>query len=347
MTIADLKRIVLQPAAQSEAEDSPEMEWLKTLVQQKPFYITNEKVHEIRRKNLKGQCCFWHIMGGPLREPDGFEMPVLPYQRLLLQILNEKKALAIKKSRGIGASTFFIYWCIYKALHDFKPGDRIIFTVGSRINLAEDILLRLKRVFVRKFPAIYNELLQQSTTKAIIGGVIVEAFPSHSISLRGYDRVKIIVIEEGDYYKKEEAKQIRASAEGFVGKPSSDPWIILISTPNAPGGVLETIEKEKDSLYWFMPLTYEYGLEGPYPIYSQEQLSRARKSPEWRREYCGEYLGQVGDVVSPLAIQRCIDLGKEMDKTAPIDDWSIPTQYVMGIDPGYGSSNTALENYIF
>lgn len=35
-----------------------------------------------------------------------------------------------------------------------------------------------------------------------------------------------------------------------------------------------------------------------------------------------------------------------MDKTAsasaPIDDWSIQTQYVMGIDMGYGSSNTAI-----
>jgi hypothetical protein len=30
------------------------------------------------------------------------------------------------------------------------------------------------------------------------------------------------------------------------------------------------------------------------------------------------------------------------DKTSPIDDWGLRTNYVIGMDPGYGSSNTSI-----
>jgi hypothetical protein len=47
-------------------------------------------------------------------------------------------------------------------------------------------------------------------------------------------------------------------------------------------------------------------------------------------------------VFSQLAIDRCIETGESLAKTAPLDDWSIATQYVLSLDPGWGSSNTAI-----
>ena len=59
-------------------ENNPEIERLKTLMYQKQFYRSNEKVHEIRYKSMKGQCCFWHIIGAP--QKDSHDTPLLPYQ---------------------------------------------------------------------------------------------------------------------------------------------------------------------------------------------------------------------------------------------------------------------------
>jgi hypothetical protein len=83
--------------------------------------------------------------------------------------------------------------------------------------------------------------LQQPSTSAVINGVKVEAFPSHLASLRGYDRVRAIISDETDYYKPVEQKELQATIEGFIGKTNSDPTIALISTPFAPGGIMQQI----------------------------------------------------------------------------------------------------------
>ncbi len=44
-----------------------------------------------------------------------------------------------------------------------------------------------------------------------------------------------------------------------------------------------------------MFLTYEYGLEGPCPIYSKEQIEKSKKSPDFPREYEGQYIGLQGN----------------------------------------------------
>src|SRR5215208_8293383 len=93
--------------------------------------------------------------------------------------------------------------------------------------------------------------------------------------------------------------------ERYIGKPNSDPYIVLVSTPKAPGGLMQQIELEQDSLYHKLFFDYHYGLEGPYPIYSQEQIDKARLSPEFLREYELQYLGLVGNVFSQASIESC------------------------------------------
>jgi hypothetical protein len=151
-----------------------------------------------------------------------------------------------------------------------------------------------------------------------------------------------IMSDESDYYPTFQQKEVRAVMEGYIGKPNSDPHIIICSTPRNPNGLLQEIELEQNSLYYKMFLTYEYGLEGPRPIYSKEQIEKAKKSPDFPREYEGQYIGLQGNVLSSVAIDRCIKLGEEMDKTAPIDNWNIETNYVMSVDIGWGSSATAI-----
>jgi hypothetical protein len=131
-------------------------------------------------------------------------------------------------------------------------------------------------------------------------------------------------------------KEVRAVMEGYIGKPNSNPTIILVSTPKAPGGLMQQIELEPDSLYHKLFFDYKYGLQGPYPIYSEEQMQKARLSPEFGREYSLAYLGLVGNCFSQASIENCQKIQYNPENIHQNVKKSI------GIDPSYGSSNFAI-----
>jgi hypothetical protein len=114
-----------------------------------------------------------------------------------------------------------------------------------------------------------------------------------------------------------------------------------VSTPKAPGGLMQQIEQERNSLYYKLFLDYRYGLEGPQPIYSQGQIDEARKSPEWSREYELQYLGVVGNVFSTLALQRCQEIQYDPNQIIPYAETS------MGVDPAFGDSRFAIVVTLF
>jgi hypothetical protein len=109
----------------------------------------------------------------------------------------------------------------------------------------------------------------------------------------------------------------------------------MVSTPKAPGGLMQQIELEPDSLYHKLFFDYTYGLEGPYPIYSLDQIEKAKQSPEFEREYNLKYLGLIGNVFHTKDIDAAIEKGKLYDPETP----NTYSQKCMGIDPAYGSSS--------
>ena len=68
----------------------------------------------------------------------------------------------------------------------------------------------------------------------------------------------------------------------------SDPYIVMVSTPNAPDGLFERIEKEAEDtcLYKRIFLHYTYGIG---KIYTAEEIEKARQSPSFEREYNLKY----------------------------------------------------------
>jgi len=182
---------------------------------------------------------------------------------------------------------------------------------------------------------LQNDQRTQSTV-AIVNNVKVEAFPSHHVdTIRGLDNVKFILSDETDYYPPFQQTEVRAVMEGYIGKPNSDPTIVMVSTPKAPGGLMQQIELEPDSLYHKLFFDYTYGLQGPYPIYSQEQIKKARSSPSFEREYNLKYQGLIGNVFHTKDIDAAIEKGKLYDPVIP----NTYPQKCMGIDPAYGSSS--------
>ena len=110
-----------------------------------------------------------------------------------------------------------------------------------------------------------------------LNGCDIEAYPSNHIdSFRSLDNPKFILLDEGDLFRKAEQEDVRHVSERYIGK--SDPYIVMVSTPNDPGGLFETIEKEPEEqcLYERLKLDYTYGLD---KIYTSEEIEKAKQSP--------------------------------------------------------------------
>ncbi len=109
----------------------------------------------------------------------------------------------------------------------------------------------------------------------------------------------------------------------------------MISTPDAPGGLFEKIESEENCLYKRIKMDYTYGIG---KIYTKQEIDIQRVSPSFEREYCLKYLGKIGNVFSPLMIDKAVKLGEKF-KGLPVNHMVI---HGCGVDPGFGSSKSAI-----
>jgi hypothetical protein len=145
---------------------------------------------------------------------------------------------------------------------------------------------------------------------------------------------KFILIDEGDFFRKGEQEDVRHVSERYIAK--SDPYIVMVSTPNAPDGLFERIEKEPEEtcIYKRLFLDYTYGIG---KIYTVEEIEKAKASPSFEREYNLKYLGKIGNVFHTKDIEAAIEKGRKYNP----DNFN-PSYYFtsvsMGIDPAYGSS---------
>jgi hypothetical protein len=134
-----------------------------------------------------------------------------------------------------------------------------------------------------------------------------------------------------DFIRKSDQDNVRHVAERYIGK--SNPFLVLVITPNMPGSLFEKIQKEPEQtcLYKRLFLDYHYGLD---KIYTREEIEKAKKSPSFEREYCLKYFGKIGNLLSPLKIETAINTGEKL-KDIPINPYCI---HSLGIDPAFGSS---------
>jgi len=297
---------------------------LQTRLQTKPFWIFDKQAHTLADIGTQGECCFWHMIGCPHK--DGKDMPVLPYQKILYEALENHKHIWIKKSRSLGVTEFllrYVAWCCIRNYFPI-PNSRVCIVTGPRIDLAEDLITRFKGLLAKNFGSDKTQ-----STVAFLNGVKVEAFPSHHVdTMRGLDNVKFIISDESDYYPIFQQKEVRAVTEA-----KQQSYYCLSINTKGPGGLMQQIVLEEDSLYHKLFFDYHYGLEGPYPIYSDELIAKARLSPEFGREYELQYLGLVGNVFSQTSIENCQKIQYNPENIDPNAKKSI------GIDPSYGSSN--------
>ena len=111
--------------------------------------------------------------------------------------------------------------------------------------------------------------------------------------MRGLNDVTFIYLDEADFFPPGQQQDARDVSERYIAK--SNPWIVMVSTPNAQEGLFERIEREPTNtcLYRRLFLDYTYGLN---KIYTAEEIAAAKASPSFEREYNLKYLGLIGNV---------------------------------------------------
>src|SRR6187200_2102546 len=335
MTFKDLKKRINNNNQQQQTQSFDKL-------QNKPFWIWNIEEHKQEDIKTKGECCFNHIIGLPIK--DGLEKPIFDYQELLYEALLDPdfcnplnhdfkdKHLWIKKATGLGVTEFFLRfmaWLCLRNNDDYRNSQMCIVT-GPNIDIAIKLIKRMKSLFERKLGLVFAN----KETVLELNGCRIEAYPSNHIdAYRALDNPKFILLDEADFFRKGEQEDVRHVSERYIAK--SDPYIVMVSTPNAPDGLFEAIEKEPEEtcLYKRLFLDYTYGLDR---IYSREEIEKAKASPSFEREYNLKYLGFIGNVFHTRDIEAAIEKGRKYSPDTVGSPYFASKS--MGIDPAYGSS---------
>jgi hypothetical protein len=328
VTFKDLKKRV------SATHEVQQQTKLFERMRDKSFWIWDTRQHKQVDIETNGDCCFNHIIGLPTK--DGVEKPLFDYERKIFDALKSQKYIWIKKATGLGITEYFLRYIGWLCLrNDDYRNSQICIVTGPNIDMAIRLIKRLKALFETK----HNIIFSNKETVLELNGCTIEAFPSnHLDSYRALDNPKFILLDEADFFRKGEQEDVRHVSERYIAK--SNPYIIMISTPNAPGGLFDTMEREPENtcMYKRIHLDYTCGLD---KIYTEKEIEKAKQSPAFPREYQLAYGYGIGNVFLPDHIDRAIELGAEQIKYFS-KDYNPSSSRALSIDPGFGSSKFAM-----
>ena len=290
----DLQKLVSSSHSLSQQQRESAHKDLSQRLKDKPFWIWDKEQHRLEHIKTDGDRCFNHIIGLPTKE--GVDKPMFDYEQLIFsQLLGiDNKHLWIKKATGLGMSELMLRFMAWLCLKDDAlSGSQMCIVTGHRIELAIALIDRMKKLFV----ADKDNLIIFDTKETVIelNNVKIEAFPSHHLdAMRGLQNVSFILLDEADFFPPGQQQDARDVSERYIAK--SNPYIVMISTPNAPDGLFERIEKEPGDtcLYKRLFMDYTYGLG---KIYTADEIKQAKQSPSFEREYNLKYLGRIGNVL--------------------------------------------------
>jgi hypothetical protein len=264
----DLQKLV--SSAQQQQQKTTTRNKLFGRLINKPFWIWDKEEHRQEDKRTNGDCCFNHIIGLP--QKNGVDQPLFDYEKLIFDVFAQmgSKYVWIKKATGLRVTKFFLRFMAWLCLKDNKlAGSQMCIVTGPNIDIAIKLIKRMKALFEPKLHVTFDS----KETVLELNGCTIEAYPSNHIdAYRALDNPKFILIDEGDFFRKGEQEDVRHVSERYIAK--SDPYIVMVSTPNAPDGLFERIEKESEEtcIYKRLFLDYTYGIG---KIYNAEALDLA------------------------------------------------------------------------
>ncbi len=253
---------------------------------------------------------------------------------MLLSLVNQNQKTGLLWSRSLclvveGISSRYLRYIAWLCIRDDSLREsQMCIVTGPRIELAITLIDRMKGLFLS-----HNDNLIKFDSKETVielNGVHIEAYPSHHLNaMRGLKNVSFIYLDEADFFPPGQQQDARDVSERYIAK--SNPWIVMVSTPNAPEGLFEKIQREdeKTCLYHRIYLDYTWGMG---KIYTEEEIAQARASPSFEREYNLKFLGGLGNLIHWRDIDACT-----VEYDIPDNFTNLGPVYI-GIDPGFSSS---------
>jgi len=232
---------------------------------------------------------FWHALPHKLQYFD--------YEEELHNILEyshdypeeQRKHLWVKKATGLGITEFMIRYIAWKCLKDdswknIQVDVNVVIIVGPRINLAITVMGRMKRLFGE-----YE--FRSKETALVLNGNRIEVFPSHHLAPARGLNPQFVFLDEADFFPPQMQIEARMVSERYIAK--TDPYITMVSTPNLPLGLYDTMEREKDSIYVRKTMGYQMGIG---KVFTKSAIEKAKLSPSFEREYNLQYGYGIGDI---------------------------------------------------
>jgi hypothetical protein len=216
-----LKRKGIQVDTYSSTNKSAKLASFKEL----EFWIWDKVEHERKynewvQRDARRPCCFNHSIGLPCKK--AIPKPLFDYEKEIFDALQQIKYVWIKKATGLGITGFMLRYISWLCLRDDKlKGSRVCIVTGPRIELAITLINRLKSLFS-------DIKFQDKETVCELNAIRIEAFLSHNLdSMRGLDRVSLILLDEGDFFPIGQQQEARVISERYIAK--SDPYIIWLA----------------------------------------------------------------------------------------------------------------------
>ena len=145
MTFKELQKLIHYRQSESNSDKTRFFNRLK----HKPFWIWNVEQHKAEDIKTRGDCCFNHIIGLPVKS--NTERPLYPYQKIVYDALDKHKHVGLKKSTGLGITEFMLRYMAWLCLKDKAlAGSQMCVVTGPRIDLAITLIDRMKRLFEPK-----------------------------------------------------------------------------------------------------------------------------------------------------------------------------------------------------
>jgi hypothetical protein len=223
---------------------------------------------------------FWEALPNKLEYFD--------YEEELTSILETNKKLWVKKATGLGITEWTIRWIAWNCLKDDLWKDTQVDVTGVIITGANQ---DLTNKVVGRMKSLFNHEFKTKESVCILNGCRIEAFPTNHLSPARGLNPKIVMLDEADFFPNRYQDEARTVAERYI--PKTNPHILLISTPNLPGGLFERMEDETDNGYVMKQMDYTIGLN---KVFKPEDIETAKKSPSFEREYNLKYGFGSGDI---------------------------------------------------
>ena len=145
----------------------------------------------------------------------------------LIQIIVSRISISgVRKCTGLGISEVMLrimgWLCTSTEVYKNSITQMVIVT-GPNQDLAIKLIKRLKAIFERKLGLTFNN----KETVLELNGVEIQAYPSSNIdSFRSLTNPKFILLDESDFWIRDEVDEVRDVVERYIGK--SDPYIVIV-----------------------------------------------------------------------------------------------------------------------